>query len=68
MDGGIVEDKDMVVVRVVVLKDVDSVVDLPQNVLVGKVPFSVRSRPEEYSRRVCSVRGTQPAIVGRDEV
>ena len=68
MDGGIVEDKSVVVIRIVFSKDVDSVINLPQNILVGEVPFSVRPRPKEYSSRVCSIRGTQPAVVGGDEV
>lgn len=68
VDGGIVENEDVVIVRIVLLEDIHRIIDLPQNVLVGEVPLPVCPRLEKYSSRLHSVRGTQPAIVGRDEV
>ena len=68
VDGGVVEDKKVVVIRVVLLKNVNCVVNLPQNILVGEVPFPVCSRTEEHSCGLCSIGGTQPAVVSRDKI
>ena len=68
MNGGVVEDENMIIVRIMLLKDIHRVVDLPENVLVSEVPFSVRPGSEEYSSGLRSVWGTQPAIVSGDEV
>ena len=68
MDGGIIENEDMFIVRIVLLENIHCVIDLPQNVLIGEVPLPIYPRSEEYSSGFHSVRGTQPAIVSRDEV
>ena len=38
MDGGVVENENMVIIWVVPLKDVHGFFDLPQNVFIGEVP------------------------------
>ena len=68
MDGGVVENENVVVVGIVFLKDIHCIVDLSQNIFIGEVPLSVCSRPEEYSSQLCSIRGVQPAIVGRNKI
>ena len=49
VDGGIIKNKHVVIIRVVLLKDIHCIFNLPQNILIGEVPFSVCPRPEEYS-------------------
>ena len=68
MDGGVVKDENMIVVGVMFLKNVHSVVNLPENVLICKVTVSVHTRPEKYSSRLLSIGGNQSTIVCRDEV
>lgn len=48
VDGDIVKNEDMVIIGIVLLKDVDSIVDLSQNLLVDEAPSIVCSIPKRY--------------------
>ena len=68
MDGGIVKNENVIIIWIVFLKDIHHIIDLLQNILIGKVPFVVCPRSEEYLSGLSSIRGVQLAIVSRDEI
>ena len=68
MDGGVVENENMVVVWEVPLKDVHGFFDLPQKVLIGEVPLLVCAGSEKNPSRLLSVGRTQPTVVHSDKI
>ena len=55
MNDGIIEDKDMVIMRVVSCKYLHSLCDILEKVLIYKIPILILSRIEIYMSRLCFV-------------
>ena len=55
MNGSIIEDEDMVIMRVVSCKHLHSLCDILEKVLVYKIPILILSRIEIYMSRLCFV-------------
>jgi hypothetical protein len=68
MCRGIVENKDVFLVGVVLLKDFHCLRKLSKNFLVGEVPVPIFARPKDDPCRLQSVLRAKLAVVSRDKI
>lgn len=66
--GGIIEDEDVIVVRVVPLNNIHRFGDLGQDTAVCEIAITLRTRADDNTSRLLPIRGSQPPIVCRHEV
>ena len=57
MSSGIVEDEDMILIRIICLQDIYCCLSLPQNALIREITLSSFSSLEEHLHILIPIRG-----------